>query len=82
MQSSMQHHSLLTSKTQSVMLLLVRGTRTASPLSLPLRSGKIRAMAVALPVLVGARFTSPDLRVCVVIIVAWTIHTRVGVWVC
>jgi hypothetical protein len=51
-------------------------------LSLPLRSGKIRAMAVALPVLVGARFTSPDLRVCVVIIVAWTIHTRVGVWVC
>ncbi len=51
----------LTSKTQSVMLLLVSGTLTARPFSLPLRSGKMRAMAVALPVEVGARFMRPDL---------------------
>lgn len=54
---------MLTSKTQSVMLLLVSGTRTASPLSLPLSSGKMRAMAVALPVEVGAMLTKPDLYV-------------------
>lgn len=58
-----QQESSLTSKTQSVMLLFVRGTLTASPLSLPFNSGKMRAMAVALPVLVGARLTRPDLRV-------------------
>jgi thiamine pyrophosphate-dependent acetolactate synthase large subunit-like protein len=44
------------------MLLLVRGTRMARPFSLPLSSGKIRAMAVALPVLVGAKLTRPDLH--------------------
>jgi hypothetical protein len=55
------HPGQLTSKTQSVMLLLMSGTLTARPFSLPLSSGKMRAMAVALPVLVGARFTRPDL---------------------
>jgi hypothetical protein len=49
----------LTSNTQSVIDELVSGTRTAKPFSLPLSSGKMSAMAVALPVLVGARFTSP-----------------------
>ncbi len=51
----------LTSNTQSVIDEFVSGTRTARPLSFPLSSGKMRAMAVAEPVLVGARFTSPDL---------------------
>jgi len=45
----------LTSNTQSVIDELVSGTRTAKPFSLPLSSGKMSAMAVALPVLVGAR---------------------------
>ena len=49
----------LTSNTQSVMDELVSGTRTARPFSLPLSSGKMSAIAVALPVLVGARLTSP-----------------------
>lgn len=53
---------LASSNTQSVMLLLVRGTRMARPFSLPFSSGKMRAMAVALPVLVGARLTRPDLQ--------------------
>jgi hypothetical protein len=43
------------------MLLLVSGTRTARPFSLPFSSGKMSAMAVALPVLVGAKLTSADL---------------------
>ena len=47
--------SRATSNTQSVMDALVRGTRMASPLSLPLSSGKMSAMAVAEPVLVGTR---------------------------
>jgi hypothetical protein len=46
----------LTSKTQSVKLALSNGTRTARPLSLPLSSGYISTMAVALPVEVGQRF--------------------------
>jgi hypothetical protein len=52
----------LTSNTQSVMLLFVSGTLTAMPFSLPFNSGNMRAMAVALPVLVGARLTRPDLQ--------------------
>jgi hypothetical protein len=44
------------------MLLFVKGTRTASPFSFPFNSGNIKAIAVALPVLVGAKFTKPDLR--------------------
>lgn len=41
-------------KTQSVMDALVSGTRMARPLSLPFSSGKMRAIAVAEPVEVGA----------------------------
>lgn len=41
---------------------LVSGTLMANPLSLPLSSGKMSAIAVALPVEVGARLTRPDLK--------------------
>mmetsp|Transcript_54188 Transcript_54188/g.171969 ORF Transcript_54188/g.171969 Transcript_54188/m.171969 type:complete len:204 (+) Transcript_54188:211-822(+) len=47
--------ALASSNTQSVREPLRMGTRTARPFSLPLSSGKIRAMAVADPVEVGAR---------------------------
>eukprot|EP00963_Diacronema_lutheri_P007625 scaffold660_cov365-Pavlova_lutheri.AAC.5 len=50
-----------TSKTQSVMDPFSRGTRMASPLSLPLSSGYTRVTAVAEPVDVGARLHRPDL---------------------
>mmetsp|Transcript_12334 Transcript_12334/g.29886 ORF Transcript_12334/g.29886 Transcript_12334/m.29886 type:complete len:202 (+) Transcript_12334:162-767(+) len=49
-----------TSNTQSVSEPLHSGTRTARPLSLPLRSGKTSAIAVAEPVEVGARLTMPE----------------------
>lgn len=39
---------------------LIKGTRMAWPFSLPFRSGKMRVMAVADPVVVGARLTRPE----------------------
>mmetsp|Transcript_41163 Transcript_41163/g.129298 ORF Transcript_41163/g.129298 Transcript_41163/m.129298 type:complete len:224 (-) Transcript_41163:113-784(-) len=53
--------SLATSKTQSVMEPLHKGTLTASPLSFPFSSGNTSAIAVAEPVEVGDRLTMPDL---------------------
>ena len=52
--------SRLTTKTQSVMDAFVSGTRIARPLSLPLSSGKMSAMALAEPVDVGQRFDMPE----------------------
>mmetsp|Transcript_22242 Transcript_22242/g.48867 ORF Transcript_22242/g.48867 Transcript_22242/m.48867 type:complete len:316 (-) Transcript_22242:3-950(-) len=51
--------SLFTSNTQSVRDPFSSGTRTASPFSLPFRSGKMSATAVADPVEVGARLIRP-----------------------
>ena len=50
-----------TSNTQSVSEALASGTRTAWPFSLPRSSGKISAIAVAEPVVVGIRL-SPEAR--------------------
>jgi len=52
----------------------------ARPFSLPFSSGKMRAMAVALPVDVGARLTRPELLGVVVVVVVVVVVDGRGFW--